>query len=121
LFEETTMSTTEDRSRRDFLRQAGAVGAAIGVAGSALGAAKSSGGKTSARVLGANDRINVGVIGVGGRGHYVGGEFAKHGKSKANCQVLAGGGPLPEARQSREEGYRLRRRLQRLPRDHQPQ
>src|SRR5258705_401235 len=64
--EETTMSTTEDRSRRDFLRQAGAVGAALGVAGSALGAAKSSSGKTSARVLGANDRINVGVIGVGG-------------------------------------------------------
>jgi len=33
--------------------------------------------------------VRVGVIGVGGRGHYVGGEFAKIGKAKGNCQVLA--------------------------------
>jgi predicted dehydrogenase len=83
---------TEDRSRRDFLRHATATGAAmsaaLGAAGSALGASKSSS-RSSARVLGANDRINVGVIGVGGRGHYVGSEFAKIGKDKNLCQVIA--------------------------------
>ncbi|PYT11605.1 MAG: gfo/Idh/MocA family oxidoreductase [Acidobacteria bacterium] len=78
----------EDRSfdRRDFLRQAGAVGAVLGAAGSALARSSS---RTGGRVIGANDRINVGVIGVGGRGHYVGMEFAKIGKDKNSCQVLA--------------------------------
>ena len=72
--------------RRDFLRQAGAVGAALGAAGSAFGRSSS---RASGRVIGANDRINVGVIGVGGRGYYVGGQFAKAGTEKGNCQVVA--------------------------------
>ena len=55
--------------RRDFLKTAGGVGLSLGVAGSAFAAAR--GAKMSGRVIGANDRINVGVIGVGGRGNYV--------------------------------------------------
>ena len=51
--------------RRDFLRKASAAGLSIGLAKSALAAR---GAKTSGRVVGSNDRINVGVIGVGGRG-----------------------------------------------------
>jgi predicted dehydrogenase len=43
----------------------------------------------TARVIGANDRINVGVIGVGGRGTYVGREFAKVGKADNSCQIVA--------------------------------
>jgi predicted dehydrogenase len=78
----------DDRSRRDFLRHAGAVGAALGAAGNVL-ARSSSRAASSGRVIGANDRINVGVIGVGGRGHYVGSEFAKIGKEKNLCQVVA--------------------------------
>src|SRR5277367_2163179 len=72
--------------RRDFLRQAGAVGAALGAAGSAFGRSSS---RASGRIIGANDRINVGVIGVGGRGHYVGGQFVKAGADKGTCQVVA--------------------------------
>jgi predicted dehydrogenase len=40
------------------------------------------------RVLGANDRINVGVIGVGGRGFYVAREFVKAGETE-NAQIVA--------------------------------
>jgi predicted dehydrogenase len=40
------------------------------------------------RVLGANDRINIGVIGAGGRGFYVAREFAKAGETE-NAQILA--------------------------------
>src|ERR1700736_4402920 len=72
--------------RRDFLRKASAAGLSIGLAKSALVAR---GAKTSGRVLGSNDRINVGVIGVGGRGTYVSREFAKVGKEDNSCQVVA--------------------------------
>jgi predicted dehydrogenase len=41
------------------------------------------------RVVGANDRINIGVIGVGGRGHYVGSAFRKYGEANNACQIVA--------------------------------
>jgi len=49
--------------RREFVKSAVGAGVALGVGGQAAPA--------GARVLGANDRINVGVIGVGGRGRYL--------------------------------------------------
>ena len=48
--------------RRNFLKTVSATGLALEAAKSAL-AAKSTTAKSSGRVLGANDRINVGVIG----------------------------------------------------------
>ena len=45
--------------------------------------------KSAGRVLGANDRINVGVIGTGGRGTYVAREFMTAGKGEGNCQIAA--------------------------------
>jgi predicted dehydrogenase len=76
----------ESLKRREFLMGAGVAGSVLTAhpAYSARPAAKSAG-----RVLGANDRINVGVIGVGGRGAYVAREFAQAGKSGANCQIVA--------------------------------
>jgi len=68
--------------RRDFLLNAGAVSAATN-AFAAKPAAKMSG-----RVLGANDRINVGVVGVGGRGSYVANVFAKVGADTNKCQIV---------------------------------
>ena len=50
--------------RRDFLKTASAAGLSLGIAGSALAGR---GVKMSNRVIGANDRINIGVIGLGGR------------------------------------------------------
>ncbi len=75
-----------DSNRRDFLKGATSVGVSLGVAGSAF----ARGGKTSAsRVLGANDRINIGVVGVGGRGSYVAQAFTQYGEKNNNClQIL---------------------------------
>jgi predicted dehydrogenase len=63
----------------------------------ALGAARELLGKPAARsaatgsgkVLGANDRIQVGIIGVGGRGSYLAGQFASIGANTNACQVVA--------------------------------
>ena len=57
--------------RRNFLRTATAVTSALGAARSAF--ARPAKGK----VIGANDRINIGVIGVGGRGTYDAGQMAR--------------------------------------------
>jgi predicted dehydrogenase len=72
--------------RRDFLKTAGAAGVSLSLANTALAAR---GARTSGRVIGANDRINVGVIGTGGRGSYVASEFAKIGAANNSCQIVA--------------------------------
>src|SRR6266852_3281116 len=74
-------------NRRDFMKQAAGVGAALGVTAKAFAArpAKAS----SGRVVGANDRINVGVIGVGGRGSYLAHTFAGIGECTNDCKVVA--------------------------------
>src|SRR5579862_2292160 len=73
--------------RRDFLRHASALGAALTTAGSAL--AKSSGKSSGGRVVGSNDRVNIGVIGVGGRGSSDAANFAKVGADNNSCQIIA--------------------------------
>jgi len=88
------MSSEDNNSldRRDFLRKASAVSVALGTAGAALASpkgTKSSSARSSGRVLGANDRITVGVIGVGGRGTYVGNTFAAIGAKNNSCQIVA--------------------------------
>ena len=69
------------------MRGAAGIGTALGVAGRAL--AKTAVKPAAGRVIGANDRINVGVVGVGGRGRYVGSTFAQVGKQDNSCQVVA--------------------------------
>ena len=73
-----------EQNRRDFLKTVGAVSAT-----STAFAAKSDS-RSSGRVIGANDRINVGVIGFGGRGSYVAGQFARFAeKNKDACRISA--------------------------------
>src|SRR6185436_9569473 len=74
-------------NRRDFMKKAAGVGATLGVAANAFAArpAKASTG----RVIGANDRINVGVVGVGGRGAYLARTFAGIGERSNDCKVVA--------------------------------
>src|SRR5271157_1663384 len=81
------MSANDSLDRRDFLKTVGATGLALEAATSAL-AAKSTA-KSEGRVLGANDRINVGVIGYGGRGEYVAHQFDMVGKKNNSCQIVA--------------------------------
>jgi predicted dehydrogenase len=74
--------------RRDFLKTVGAAGLTLGAGKAALGARAAN--KTSGRVIGANDRINIGVIGYGGRGSFDAQEFAKYGEAnKDACQIVA--------------------------------
>src|ERR1041385_5239996 len=75
--------------RRDFLRQASAVGAALTTAGTALAKGSKSSARSDSRVLGANDRINIGVIGVGGRGSGDAAAFARVGAEDNSCHVIA--------------------------------
>lgn len=70
--------STEILNRRNFLLTTGALSA------SSAFAAKPAAG----RVIGANDRINVAVIGTGGRGFYVAREFAKAGQGESNAQIV---------------------------------
>jgi predicted dehydrogenase len=65
-------------NRRDFLKGASSVGAALGLATTVV----------PNRAFGANDKINVGVVGVGGRGTYVGRTFGVVGQEKS-AQVVA--------------------------------
>jgi predicted dehydrogenase len=65
-------------NRRDFLKGASTVGTALGLAPTIV----------PGRAFGANDKINIGVIGVGGRGSSVGRTFAVVGQEKA-AQVIA--------------------------------
>jgi predicted dehydrogenase len=75
--------------RRDFLKKAGAAGFTLGLANS-LAAARGGKAMQSGRVVGANDKINVGVVGVGGRGFYVASAFQKYGDAHGNaCQIVA--------------------------------
>ncbi len=75
--------------RRDFLKTVGAAGVTLSAASSALGA-KSGTKVNGGRVLGANDRINIGVIGVGGRGFDDALSFTRYGERNNNaCQIVA--------------------------------
>lgn len=75
------MSNNIDVNRRAFLR-------GVAVAGATL-AGPLAKAQTGGRVIGANDRINVGVIGTGGRGTYVAKKFAEVGKADNSCQIVA--------------------------------
>src|SRR6266567_5194742 len=83
------MSTEKDSlDRRDFLKTVGATGLTLGAANSAF-AGKTGTKMTGGRVLGANDRINIGVLGVGGRGSYDAQAFARFGNNNNSCQIVA--------------------------------
>jgi predicted dehydrogenase len=72
-------------NRRDFLRTATVAASTT----AALSAARPGSKMAAGRVIGANDKINVGLIGSGGRGVYVADEFAKIGAQDGSCKVVA--------------------------------
>src|SRR5690242_14627139 len=78
--------SNDSLDRRDFLKT---TGLGLTAATSVMGAAKSAG-KTDGRVIGANDRINIGLIGCGGRGRSDANDFAAFGKKNNDaCQIVA--------------------------------
>ncbi len=69
------------------MKRAAAVGATLSAATNVI--AKP--GKASAntgRVIGANDKVQVAVIGCGGRGSHVARQFQKIGDSNGSCQIV---------------------------------
>ena len=82
------MSTNGPLDRRGFLKSVSATGLTLAAATSAI-AAKTAGKMSGGRVVGANDRINVGIIGCGGRGSYVADAFNDFGKKNNACQIVA--------------------------------
>src|ERR1035441_7882771 len=82
------MSTNGPLDRRGFLKSVSATGLTLAAATSAI-AAKTAGKMSGGRVVGANDRINIGVIGCGGRGSYVADAFNDFGKKNNACQIVA--------------------------------
>ena len=74
--------------RRDFLKTAAGVGTTLGLASQLMGAKAAS--KGSGRVLGANDKINLGMIGQGGRGAYLSKQFMKYAENNNDaCKIVA--------------------------------
>jgi len=76
-------SNENNLDRRNFLRGAAALGAASSLATGARAARPA-----ASKVIGANDRINVGVIGCGSRGTSIAKEFAKSGETH-NARIAA--------------------------------
>ncbi|MFL6447798.1 MAG: Gfo/Idh/MocA family oxidoreductase [Bryobacteraceae bacterium] len=74
--------------RRDFLKRTGGLGAGTVLSGTAF--ARGNNKMNASRVLGANDRINIGLIGCGGRGSSDAGTFTKYAEANNNaCQIVA--------------------------------
>jgi predicted dehydrogenase len=79
---------SENFDRRDFIKKTGALGTGVLLAGQAI--AKSARKMSGTRVLGANDRINIGLIGCGGRGRSDAESFKNYADANNNaCQILA--------------------------------
>ncbi len=76
--------------RRDFLKGATTIGAGVALAGKAFAYTKNNNILNPSRVIGANDRINIRLIGCGGRGTGDGQSFARYGEENNKlCQILA--------------------------------
>jgi predicted dehydrogenase len=71
------------------LKSVGATSLSLGAARNAFAGRSSSSGKSEGRVIGANDRINVAVIGCGGRGRHDADTFGNLGKKNNSCQIVA--------------------------------
>jgi predicted dehydrogenase len=61
----------------------------VGLTASSALAARSGAKTGGGRVIGSNDRINIGVLGVGGRGSSDARNFAKYGEQTNACQIVA--------------------------------
>jgi predicted dehydrogenase len=74
--------------RRDFLKRTGALSAGVALTSKAFAAPRPK--MNPSRVLGANDRINIALIGCGGRGSSDGESFTEFAEKNNNaCQIVA--------------------------------
>jgi predicted dehydrogenase len=99
------MSTSYDR--RDFLKTVGATGLTLEAAKSAL-ASKNDTKATGGRVIGANDRINIGIIGCGSRAGSVSRTFAQIGQADNSCQIVAACDVYEKRKREMAERYKAK-------------
>jgi predicted dehydrogenase len=99
---------SEDQlDRRDFLKRTGGMGAGAALATKAF--AKASAKVNASRVIGANDRINIGLIGCGGRGSSDAGTFTKFAEANKNaCQILAVCDPYEKRKRKQAELHKAK-------------
>src|SRR5450631_1206475 len=99
--------SAENLDRRHFLKQAGGVGA--GAALASKGLAKSAAKLNPSRVIGANDRINIALVGCGGRGSSDARSFTKFGETNNNaCQIVAVCDPYEKRKRGEAEMYKAK-------------
>jgi predicted dehydrogenase len=77
----------ENVNRRDFVKSAFAAGAALGAGRDLL--ARPAKTVTAGRTIGPNDKIQIGIIGVGGRGGYLADQFRTYGEKTGACKIVA--------------------------------
>lgn len=78
------------------------MGAGLGAARNAFGQAPQA---ATGKVIGANDRISLGVLGVGGRGNYLARAFSQFGEKTGACQVVAVCDVYEKRKQAAAEAY----------------
>lgn len=84
--------SSDEFDRRDFLKRTSALGAGATIAGSAFAkkAGKAMNKASASRVIGANDRINIALVGCGGRGQSDARTFSKYARENNNaCEIVA--------------------------------
>src|SRR5450432_4195206 len=102
------MAHEDSVDRRDFLKTVSATGLTIGAAGNAF-AGKTSTKMTGGRIIGANDRINVGLIGCGGRGTYVADHFSQFAtKNTDACRIAAVSDVYEKRKRGQAELYKVK-------------
>lgn len=90
--------------RRDFLKRTGSMGAGVALAAKSF--AKTANKMNPSRVIGANDRINVALVGCGGRGSSDAHSFTKYGQDNNNaCQIVAVCDVYTKRRREQAERY----------------
>jgi predicted dehydrogenase len=99
---------SEDQlDRRDFLKRTGGMGAGAALATKAFAKAPTK--MNPSRVIGANDRINIGLIGCGGRGSSDAGTFTKFAEANNNaCQILAVCDPYEKRKRKQAELHKAK-------------
>ncbi len=83
--------SSDQFDRRDFLKRTGTLSAGVAAASSSFAKANKANHKmNSSRVIGANDRINIALIGCGGRGQSDAHSFTEYAQNNSNaCQIVA--------------------------------